>query len=63
MGYLVKKSFIDFKDDDRIYKKGDKYLGTKATRIKELLSDDHKGRHEKLVGQPLIEFDGVEETE
>lgn len=54
--YKVVKTFVDLKDDDRLYQPGDIYEGDKAGRIKELLADDNKGRHQSLIGSPLIEL-------
>lgn len=54
--YKVIKTFVDLKDDDRLYQPGDIYEGDKAGRIKDLLADDNKGRHQSLVGSPLIEL-------
>jgi hypothetical protein len=54
--YKVVKTFVDLKDDDRLYQPGDIYEGDKAERIKELLADDNKGRHQSLIGSPLIEL-------
>lgn len=54
--YKVIKTFVDLKDDDRLYQPGDIYEGDKAGRIKELLADENKGRHESLKGSPLIEL-------
>lgn len=54
--YKVIKTFVDLKDDDRLYQPGDIYEGDKAGRIKELLADDNKGRHQSLIGSPLIEL-------
>ena len=54
--YKVIKTFVDLKDGDRLYQPDDIYEGDKAARIKELLADDNKGRHQSLVGSPLIEL-------
>ena len=54
--YKVIKTFVDLKDGDRLYQPDDIYEGDKAVRIKELLADDNKGRHQSLIGSPLIEL-------
>lgn len=61
--YKVIKTFVDLKDGDRLYQLGDVYESDKAGRIKELLADDNKGRHQSLVGSPLIEIVGGEVDE
>lgn len=62
MAYKVVQAFTDLKDGDKVYRVGDIYEGDDPKRIKELLSNDNKGRHDSLKGKPLIESDG-EQTE
>jgi hypothetical protein len=60
ISYKVIQAFTDLKDDNRVYRVGDVYVGTDEERIKELLSNDNKGRHESLKDKPLIALDGEE---
>lgn len=62
MAYKVVQAFTDLKDGNKVYRVGDIYEGDDPKRIKELLSNDNKGRHDSLKGKPLIESDG-EQTE
>lgn len=62
MAYKVIQAFTDLKDGDKVYRVGDIYEGEDPKRIKDLLSNDNKGRHGSLKGKPLIESDG-EQTE
>lgn len=62
MAYKVVQAFVDLKDGDKVYRVGDTYEGEDPKRIKDLLADDNKGRHDSLKGKPLIESDG-EQTE
>ncbi len=62
MAYKVVQAFTDLKDGDKVYRVGDIYEGEDPKRIKDLLADDNKGRHDSLKGKPLIESDG-EQTE
>lgn len=58
MAYKVIQAFVDLQDGDRVYRVGDVYEGTDEDRIKDLLSEESKGRHESLMGVSLIESDG-----
>ena len=58
MAYKVIQAFTDFKDGDKVYRVGDTYEGEDPKRIKDLLANDNKGRHDSLKGKPLIESDG-----
>ena len=62
MAYKVVQAFVDLKDGDKEYRVGDTYESDDPKRIKDLLADDNKGRHDSLKGKPLIELDG-EQTE
>ena len=62
MAYKVVQAFTDLKDGDKEYRFGDTYEGEDPKRIKDLLANDNKGRHDSLKGKPLIESDG-EQTE
>ena len=62
MTYKVVQAFTDLKDGDKVYRVGDIYEGEDPKRIKDLLANDNKGRHDSLKGKPLIESDG-EQTE
>ena len=62
MAYKVVQAFTDLKDGDKVYRVGDIYEGEDPKRIKDLLANDNKGRHDFLKGKPLIESDG-EQTE
>ena len=62
MAYKVVQAFTDLKDGDKVYRVGDIYEGEDPERIKDLLANDNKGRHDSLKGKPLIESDG-EQTE
>ena len=62
MTYKVVQAFTDLKDGDKVYRVGDIYEGKDPKRIKDLLANDNKGRHDSLKGKPLIESDG-EQTE
>ena len=62
MAYKVVQAFTDLKDGDKEYRVGDTYDGEDPKRIKDLLANDNKGRHDSLKGKPLIESDG-EQTE
>ena len=62
MAYKVVQAFTDLKDGDKVYRVGDIYEGKDPKRIKDLLANDNKGRHDSLKGKPLIESDG-EQTE
>ena len=62
MAYKVVQAFTDLKDGDKVYRVGDTYEGEDPERIKDLLANDNKGRHDSLKGKPLIESDG-EQTE
>ena len=62
MAYKVVQAFTDLKDGDKVYRVGDIYEGEDPKRIKDLLANDNKGRHDSLKGKPLIESDG-EQTE
>lgn len=62
MAYKVVQAFVDLKDGDKEYRVGDTYEGEDPKRIKDLLADDNKGRHDYLKGKPLIALDG-EQTE
>lgn len=62
MAYKVVQAFTDLKDGDKVYRVGDIYEGEDPKRIKDLLANDNKGRHDYLKGKPLIESDG-EQTE
>ena len=58
MTYKVVQAFTDLKDGDKVYRVGDIYEGEDPKRIKDLLANDNKGRHDSLKGKPLIESDG-----
>ena len=58
MAYKVVQAFTDLKDGDKVYRVGDIYEGEDPKRIKDLLADDNKGRHDSLKGKPLIALDG-----
>ena len=58
MAYKVVQAFTDLKDGDKVYRVGDIYEGEDPKRIKDLLANDNKGRHDSLKGKPLIESDG-----
>ncbi len=58
MAYKVIQAFTDLKDGDKVYRVGDIYEGEDPKRIKDLLADDNKGRHDSLKGKPLIALDG-----
>ena len=58
MAYKVVQAFTDLKDGDKVYRVGDIYEGGDLKRIKDLLANDNKGRHDSLKGKPLIESDG-----
>ena len=58
MTYKVVQAFTDLKDGDKVYRVGDIYEGKDPKRIKDLLANDNKGRHDSLKGKPLIESDG-----
>lgn len=58
MAYKVVQAFVDLKDGDKVYRVGDTYEGDDPKRIKDLLADDNKGRHDSLKGKPLIALDG-----
>ena len=58
MAYKVVQAFTDLKDGDKVYRVGDIYEGEDPERIKDLLANDNKGRHDSLKGKPLIESDG-----
>ncbi|MDN5413924.1 MAG: hypothetical protein L0I49_04640 [Lactococcus raffinolactis] len=62
MAYKVVQAFVDLKDGDKEYRVGDTYESEDPKRIKDLLANDNKGRHDYLKGKPLIELDG-EQTE
>ena len=62
MTYKVVQAFTDLKDGDKVYRVGDIYEGEDPKRIKDLLANDNKGRHDSLKGKPLIGSDG-EQTE
>lgn len=62
MAYKVVQAFTDLKDGDKEYRVGDTYESEDPKRIKDLLSNDNKGRHGSLKGKPLIVPDG-EQTE
>ena len=62
MAYKVVQAFTDLKDGDKVYRVGDIYEGEDPERIKDLLANDNKGRHDSLKGKPLIESDD-EQTE
>ena len=62
MAYKVVQAFTDLKDGDKEYRVGDTYESEDPKRIKDLLANDNKGRHDSLKGKPLIESDG-EQTE
>ena len=62
MAYKVVQAFTDLKDGDKVYRVGDIYEGEDPKRIKDLLANDNKGRHDSLKGKPLIESDD-EQTE
>lgn len=62
MAYKVVQAFVDLKDGDKVYRVGDTYESEDPKRIKDLLANDNKGRHDYLKGKPLIESDG-EQTE
>lgn len=54
--YKVIQAFEDL-EAGRIYRVGDTYEGEDEGRIKDLLADNNKGRHESLKGKPLIELE------
>lgn len=58
MAYKVVQAFVDLKDGDKEYRVGDTYESEDPKRIKDLLANDNKGRHDYLKGKPLIELDG-----
>ena len=58
MAYKVVQAFTDLKDGDKEYRVGDVYEGEDPKRIKDLLANDNKGRHDSLKGKPLIALDG-----
>ncbi len=58
MAYKVVQAFTDLKDGDKEYRVGDTYESEDPKRIKDLLANDNKGRHDSLKGKPLIESDG-----
>ena len=58
MAYKVVQAFTDLKDGDKVYRVGDIYEGEDPKRIKDLLANDNKGRHDSLKGKPLIALDG-----
>ena len=58
MAYKVVQAFTDLKDGDKVYRVGDTYEGEDPKRIKDLLANDNKGRHDSLKGKPLIALDG-----
>ena len=58
MAYKVVQAFTDLKDGDKEYRVGDTYEGEDPKRIKDLLANDNKGRHDSLKGKPLIALDG-----
>ena len=58
MAYKVVQAFTDLKDGDKVYRVGDIYEGEDPERIKDLLANDNKGRHDSLKGKPLIALDG-----
>ena len=58
MAYKVVQAFTDLKDGDKEYRAGDTYDGEDPKRIKDLLANDNKGRHDSLKGKPLIALDG-----
>lgn len=58
MAYKVVQAFTDFKDGDKVYRVGDTYESEDPKRIKDLLANDNKGRHDSLKGKPLIALDG-----
>ena len=58
MAYKVVQAFTDLKDGDKEYRVGDTYEGEDPKRIKDMLANDNKGRHDSLKGKPLIESDG-----
>lgn len=58
MAYKVVQAFTDLKDGDKEYRVGDIYEGEDPKRIKDLLANDNKGRHDSLKGKPLIALDG-----
>ena len=58
MTYKVVQAFTDLKDGDKVYRVGDIYEGEDPKRIKDLLANDNKGRHDSLKGKPLIALDG-----
>ena len=58
MTYKVVQAFTDLKDGDKVYRVGDTYEGEDPKRIKDLLANDNKGRHDSLKGKPLIALDG-----
>ena len=58
MAYKVVQAFTDLKDGDKEYRVGDTYESEDPKRIKDLLANDNKGRHDSLKGKPLIALDG-----
>ena len=58
MAYKVVQAFTDLKDGDKVYRVGDTYESEDPKRIKDLLANDNKGRHDSLKGKPLIALDG-----
>lgn len=58
MAYKVVQAFTDLKDGDKEYRVGDIYEDEDPKRIKDLLANDNKGRHDSLKGKPLIALDG-----
>ncbi len=62
MAYKVVQAFTDLKDGDKEYRVDDIYEDEDPKRIKDLLANDNKGRHDSLKGKPLIALDG-EQTE
>ena len=53
--FKVIQAFVDLQDGNRVYRVGDDYVSNDEARIKDLLSEESKGRHESLKGVSLIE--------